>query len=306
MGRKKSDWTPPPLVEEYEHHLNQVCGASRSTRYTYIRLLRDFFEFQCISATSGIRILEPFHLVSFIRQKAKRYKPKTVKLICSALRSWLQFLHFKGLCEERLIHAIPSMLNWKLQDIPQGLSDNHLSAILSCIDKSTGYGLRDYAVILCMVRLGLRSQEVASLTFNDIDWRKGVLRIPTTKSRCAALMPLPNDVGEAIAAYLEKERPSSEVKQVFVCHRKAIGSPITRSAIAGAVKRAFRSAGITSGPQGTHIFRRTLAIQMIRSGARLKEIADVLRHKNLNTTTIYAKVDLAALRRVVLPWKGVQ
>ena len=306
MGRKKSDWTPPPLVEEYEHHLDQVCGASQGTRSTYIRFLRDFFELQCISAKPGIRTLQPFQIIDFIRQKTKRYKPKTVKLICSALRSWFQFLHFKGLCEERLIHAIPSILNWKLQEVPQGLSDSHLSAILSCIDKSTGYGLRDYAMILCMARLGLRSKEVAALTFNDIDWRKGVLRISTTKSRCAALMPLPNDVGEAIAAYLEKERPSSEVKQVFVSHRGAIGSPITRSAIAGAVKRAFRSADIVSGPQGTHIFRRTLAIQLIRSGARLKEIADVLRHKSLNTTKIYAKVDLAALRRVVLPWKGVK
>jgi site-specific recombinase XerD len=229
-----------------------------------------------------------------------------MKTVRTALRSFFQFLRTEGICDDRLEAAIPAVANWRLSTIPRCLSDEQLNQLLAAPVPSSPCGYRDRAMVLCLSTLGLRPGEVADLHLEDLDWRSGTVHLRTRKTRRGAVLPLPNDAGRAIVDYLRKERPETNERRVFVQHLgRRTGEPISSNAVSAAAVRALRRAGVESPLAGAYVFRHTMASRMVRRGMSLKEVADFLGHRCLDTTTIYAKLDLPALYEVALPWPEV-
>jgi site-specific recombinase XerD len=227
---------------------------------------------------------------------------KTVKLFISALRSFLRYARYRGYILQYLEDGILPLADWSKRAIPRAISRQHIRQVLTHCDRRRGIGRRDYAILLLFARLGLRAGEVTSLTLDDIDWNVGSLQVRGKGS--AGQLPLPKDVGQAIADYLQRGRPRSTCREVFLRSRApAIGFK-TSVAVVGVVARALRRAGIASPSKGSHQFRHALASELLRHGASLGEIGELLRHRNVQTTTIYAKVDLPALRTLAQPWMG--
>ncbi|MEW6737823.1 MAG: site-specific integrase [Acidobacteriota bacterium] len=175
--------------------------------------------------------------------------------------------------------------------------------VLDSCDQQTAIGHRDYAILLLLARLGLRAGEVSSLSLNDIDWQAGIITVHG-KGNHLAQLPLPKDVGEAIVAYLQNGRPQTTSRALFIRGRAPIRGFKNQTSVSSVVEYALNRAGIDSPHKGAHIFRHTLATQMLRQGASLPEIGDLLRHRSIEVTTIYAKVDLVSLRKLALPWPG--
>ena len=178
--------------------------------------------------------------------------------------------------------------------------------MLASFDPSTPCGQRDQAIVQCLATLGLRPGEVADLCLDDIDWRVGTLQIRTRKNRRGAVLPLPRGVGQALVAYLSGERPATDERRVFVVHLgDRRGKPLSSPAVSRIATLAVRRAGVDAPHASAYVFRHTAASRMVRAGASLKEVADVLGHRSLDSTTIYAKLDLPRLREVALPWPEV-
>jgi integrase/recombinase XerD len=209
-----------------------------------------------------------------------------------------------GRGDERLVQAVPRIPLWRLASIPRVLTDDQVRAVLASFDRSTATGLRDHAMVTCLAALGLRACEVAALRIEDFDWRAGTITVPATKTRRADLLPLPAPVARAVLAYLIRGRPKSSTRRVFVRHVAPVGTAAGPSIVRLAVRYACARAGLDSRLAGPHVFRHTVATRLLRTGATIKEVADVLRHRSIDTVAIYAKVDLPTLCSVVLPWPG--
>jgi integrase len=184
------------------------------------------------------------------------------------------------------------------------MSDQQLRSFLESFDRSTPVGRRDYAMARCQADLGLRVGEVATLTLDDIDWRKGTIRIAGGKTRCGRVLPLPDPLGRAIADYLRRGRSVTTCRQLFTRRTLPAGSPVSRALIGSVIGRAVAKIQGCANWKGTHVLRHTAATRMYRRGASLKAIADVLGHRCLDTTAIYTKVDQVRLAAVALPWPG--
>ena len=225
----------------------------------------------------------------------------------TALRSFFRFLQMKGICGEELVKAIPAVAGWKLSQIPKYLMKEQLAELLASFRRTKAGGVRDYAIALCLARLGLRRNEVAHLSLDDIDWRSGIIKISGGKDRRAAELPLPRDVGEAIVDYLRNGRTHTKERQIFIRHYPPIGALLSEAAIGAAIRRGFNRSGLKVPSHGTHILRHTVATHMVQQGVSIKGVADILRHRSIDTTVIYAKVNLPMLFEVALPWpkKGV-
>jgi site-specific recombinase XerD len=212
-------------------------------------------------------------------------------------------LRVEGLCDERLELAVPRVAHWRLSTLPRYLSDAQLARLLASLDASTACGRRDRAIVLCLASLGLRPGELANLRLEDIDWRAGCVLLRERKTRQGAVVPLPRDAGRAIVAYLREERPA---RTSAACSCSTLGAgrgrPLSGNTISAVVVRALDRAGVRSPLAGAYGLRHTVASRLVRRGASLKEVADFLGHRSLDTTAIYAKLDLAALREVALPW----
>jgi site-specific recombinase XerD len=229
-----------------------------------------------------------------------------MKTVRTALRSFFRFLRVEGLADERLEAAIPTVAYWRLSTLPRCLRDDQLEQVLASWDATTPCGHRDRAIVVCLATLGLRPGEVADLCLEDLDWRAGTIHLRTRKTRRGAVLPLPREAGRAIVAYLRHERPTTDERRVFVQHLGSRrGTPISSTAVSEVVARALRRAHVDAPRAGAYLFRHTLASRLVRKGASLKEVADFLGHRSLDTTTIYAKLDLPALREVALPWPEV-
>ncbi len=250
--------------------------------------------------------LSPSDVMEFIVSLRGRFSPRSIKTVRTALRSFFRYLRVEGLGDERLEAAIPTVAHWRLSTLPRYLSDQQVKLLLASFDTSTPFGRRDRAIVLCLATLGLRPREVAELRLEDIDWRRSTVRLRTRKTRRGAVLPLPRSAGRATVAYLRGVRPTTEERRVFVqylgSHR---GEPISSNAVSAVVVRALRRAGIETPLAGAYVLRHTVASRMVRRGASLKEVADFLGHRCLDSATIYAKLDLPALREVALPWPEV-
>jgi integrase/recombinase XerD len=244
--------------------------------------------------------ISPSDISSFILCEARRWSIGTAKRTVTALRSLLRYLHLQGAISVDLSAAVPAVAGYRLAGLPKALDPDQVKGLLRSVDRRTPLGRRDYAVLLLMVRLGLRACEVAALDLEDVHWGQGEMTIRGKGGRQDTL-PLPQDVGQALADYLRRARPSTTCRGLFLSavapHRR-----ITLSAVKGTVRRAGKRIGLAR--LGTHRLRHTAATRMLQGGASLPEIAQVLRHRSLATTVIYAKVDRESLRPLCRPWPG--
>lgn len=301
---------PPvtPIDEEvtaFEAYLVETCGVALQTRIYRKRYVREFLQRNFGKRPVEPRLLSPRDVMSFISLRARGCKPGTAKVIASSVRSYLRFVAVRGAGGWELTHAVPTIPAWRLSSIPAHLSADEVRSLLASFDRSTAAGSRDYAVALCLADLGLRTGEVAGLSLDSIDWRNGVVAIAAGKSRRERRLPIPRRVGEAIAAYLEAGRPSSTCRSLFLRHTVPAGTPVTTHIVRGIIRRACARTGLLPPRAGPHALRHTAATRMVNRGATLGEIADLLGHASVESTAIYAKVDLATLNRVAIPWPGV-
>ncbi|MFC1708000.1 site-specific integrase [Planctomycetota bacterium] len=298
VGEKR---TIGSVLDGYACHLRDTCGLSEKTIRERLRYTRNFLRARFGTAPVEPAALSAIDVLRFIGDVAGRWKPATTKCAASSLRSFLRFLVLKGLVGEGLVSAVPTVPVRRLTDLPTSLSDEELKRLLDSFDRSTPTGLRDYAMAMCMARLGLRADDVSHLSLDEIDWRAGVIRFPSKKTRRTSLLPLTQEVGQAIVAYLRRRPADGTTRSVFVRHRKPLGGRISGKTIGSAIRSGLKRAGVQTSP---HALRHTAATQMLQKGATLKEIADVLRHRSIDTTAIYAKVDVQKLAEVAMPWPG--
>jgi site-specific recombinase XerD len=243
--------------------------------------------------------LSPADVLAFLLVETGRRSRKSAKLLVSALRSLLGFWHVQGLIARPLAGAVPSVAGWRLQGLPRALDAGQVRALLDSCDRASVGGIRDLAILTMLVRLGMRSGEVAALTLDDVDWRAGELVVRGKGQRLERL-PLPGDVGEALAVYLRDGRPPGLASREVFVRIKAPLRALTTGGVTQVVVSASKRAGI--GEVTAHRLRHTAATELLRQGAGLQEIAELLRHRSLLTTAIYAKVDRERLRELARPW----
>ena len=248
--------------------------------------------------------IHPRDVVEFVVNLTGCYRPRTVELAASSLRSFFRFLRTEGLRDDRLEDAVP-MVPHRPTGLVRHLDPERFEQLIASLDSSSPRGLRDRAIILCMARLALRASEVVQLRLEDVDWRNATVRVRARKTGHGALLPLPGEVGAALAGYLQHARPDTRARQVFVLHWLRVGAPISSSIVGRAVDNALRRAGIEAPMRGANLLRHSLATDLLDRGASMREIADLFGHSSLATTRIYASVDVAALREVALPWPQV-
>jgi site-specific recombinase XerD len=236
-------------------------------------------------------------------QQARRYSPARAQLLATALRSFFRFLLQCGVIATDLAQAVPTVPNWRLSSLPRFMKAEDVGCLLQSCDRRTPKGQRNHAILLLLARLGLRAGEVAALTLDDLDWDAGELLVRGKGARYDRL-PLPHEVGEALAVYLRHGRPPNATRQVFVRMRAPRRGFTNGRAVTTIVARALLRAGLNPALKGAHLLRHSLATQLLHNGASLTEISELLRHQDIETTRIYAKVDQETLHALALPWPG--
>jgi integrase/recombinase XerD len=305
-GEKRSVRRLTPVehhAQEFERYLIEVRALARPTITNYLPFVRSFLEERFGNEPVTLSRLCAGDVVRFVQRQAPRLHLKRAKLMTTALRSFLRYTRYLGEVTLDLATAVPIVANWSMTSIPRAICADHVRQLLASIDRRTGVGRRDYAVLLLLARLGLRSSEVAFLELDDIDWKTGRLYV-RGKGAQRLELPLPTDVGTAIVAYLRRGRPLSTSRRVFLRAKAPIRGFLGASGVGSIVRHSLERAGIDAPTTGAHQFRHGLACEMLRRGAALGEIGELLGHRHPQTTKIYAKVDLEALRTLALPWPG--
>ena len=290
------------LLERFREYLLVERGVTAGTARGYIDCVRPFVASR-VSEDGELALagLTPQDVLGFVLADCQRRPRRSAKLMVTGLRSLLVFLHVEGLVERPLAEVVPSVAFWRLQGLPRGLDADQVRALIASCDPGTANGRRDRAILLLLVRLGMRRGEVARLRLDDIDWRAGELLVRGKGSRVERL-PLPSDVGEALAAYLRDGCPRDAVTREVFMRVRAPRAALTSPGITQVAVSASKRAGI--GEVTAHRLRHTAASELLRQGAPLVEIGQLLRHRTELTTTIYAKVDRERLRELALPWPG--
>jgi site-specific recombinase XerD len=302
----EADHNPSPVEQHvlaYEQYLQDARGLSRQTIINYRPVVRDLLNFRLSDGEVSLTQLRAVDVTNFVQKRISRLNMRRAKIMTTALRSFLSYARYCGDITSDLAAAVPIVANWSLSSIPRAIGRDEVARLLASIDRDTPVGCRDYAMILALARLGLRSSELVSLELDDIDWVAGKIRVRGKNGQRNDL-PLPADVGEAVADYLRKSRPRNANRRVFLRDKAPIRGFKGPSGLGSIIRRSLRRAGIDSPTKGTHQFRHSLASEMLRGGASLGEIGQVLGHRHVQTTAIYAKVDLDALRTLALPWPG--
>lgn len=290
------------LLERYRGYLLGERGLAPGTVRGYVDVVRPFLE-ERLDARGGLDLeaLTPAEVLDFVLCECRQRPPKSGKRLVGSLRSLLSFLHVEGLVARPLAPVVPSVAGWRLQGLPRGLEPKQVRLLLSSCDRSTAVGRRDFAIVTMLVRLGMRRAEVAGLGLDDIDWRAGEIVVHGKGGRVERL-PLPVDVGEAIVAYLRDGRPASAPDRAVFVRAKAPRRALSPGGVTQVVVSASRRAGI--GEVTAHRLRHTAATELLRHGAPMSEIGQLLGHSSELTTTIYAKVDRERLRELARPWPG--
>jgi integrase/recombinase XerD len=289
------------LRRQYADHLEKERGLAAVTVAGYWPYIRRFVVERFGDGPIDVQELAPDDIARFLLRHARSGSPKVAKLMVTALRSFCRFLFQHGQTKSDLARAIPTVPEWRLAEVPKYLKPEEVERVVHACQGDTAVARRDRAIILLLARLGLRASEVIALELDDIDWRAGVLKV-RGKGRTHDCLPLPADVGEAMANYLRHHRPPCTTPRLFIrtkAPHRGFANPSSLSTIVG---RALKRAGLRPDFTGAHVLRHSLATGMLRSGASLDEIGEVLRHRAPNTTEIYAKVDVRSLRSLALPW----
>lgn len=298
---------PPPVVqcerdqswvEAFARHLREGRGCPETTVANYClpvrRLLREVKE---------PRRLTSADIVRFFQVYVDRHGRAAAASATSGVKAFVRFLRLRGEITSDLSIAVPKVAGWAQARLPRCLSAGELQRVLDAQGKETAKERRDHAIILLLARLGLRSCEVAALRLEDVDWDAGSLLIRSAKSDRSIHLPLPADVARALARYLKTARTPCRCREVFLRFMAPAGG-ITRIAVGGVARSAFLRAGLKGASLGAHTFRHGLASELLRHGASLPQIGRVLRHRDVSTTAIYAKVDMKALRPLAMAWPG--
>jgi integrase len=284
------------VLQRFDEHLLQARGLAASTRRRRLKIIESLI-LRTSSATPSASELR-----QFIALELARVSPASGASLAGALRSYLRFRAFEGDLVDPLLPVIASPAHWRLAPLPQTLSVSELDRLLDAFPPNLPSRLRAFAIVRCLVDLGLRSSEAINLNLDDIDWGAGTLCVAHGKSRHADVLPLPESTGRAIAEYLRSERPATTSRRVFVRHVAPVDHPVGADVVRNTVRAAYLRAGLPH--TRVHILRHTLASRLLATGGTLKEVADVLRHRELDTSMIYAKVDRSRLVAVAMPWPG--
>jgi integrase/recombinase XerD len=290
------------MLAQFSAWLAGERGLSEATVGCYAKQARKFLEYLPGPLDAALRQLDAGQVTSFMVGYCQGRNPESAKAMVTAVRALLRFLHVTGHVPVPLAAAVPAVAGWRLASLPRGLDAAVVARVLASCDRGTVTGRRDLAILTMLARLGLRGAEVAALELADVDWRGGEVAIRGKGGRIERL-PLPADVGEAIAAYLMAGRPRCGAPTVF-CTVRAPYRRLSPAAIRGIMAQACRRAGLPRA--GAHRLRHSLATEMLRAGASLPEVGQVLRHRSQLATSVYAKVDENALRVLARPWPGSQ
>jgi site-specific recombinase XerD len=292
------------VVEEYDAYLQKERVLSEATRRTYEPLALQFLRRRFGSGPVDLSRLRPSDAINYVPQHVKALSSTRAQLMRTAIRSFLQFARYRGDLALDLAAFVPSVASWSLSTLPKSLPLEQVEQVLALCPRRTAVGRRAYAVLLLLARLGLRAGEVVRLTLDDIEWETSRITIHGKMNRVDQL-PLPADVGKALAAYLKHDRPRAlTTRRLFVRIRAPHSGFKGSGSVDHIVTQALARAGINSPRKGAHQLRHSLACKMLRQGRSLHEIGEILRHRSPDTTAIYAKVDLLGLRPLALPWPG--
>lgn len=289
-------------LQRFDSHMVHARGLAETTRIRRLCVVRALLRFRAADDPDVMATPSADELRRFIRQELSRISPASASSLAGALRAYLRFLALSGVGVDHLLPVIASPAHWRLAPLPQTLSPSEVARLLDAFTPELPSHLRGYAMVRCLVDLGLREREVVSLELDDIDWEAGTLRIRKGKSLRVDVLPLPQTTGRAIAAYLRSERPTTVNRHVFVRHVAPVDEPIRPDVVRNTVRLAYRRCGLPY--TRVHILRHTLASRLLETGGTLKEVADMLRHRDLDTSMIYAKVDIGRLAAVAMPWPG--
>jgi len=303
LGQAPPPSPPQPTgpVEEvllrFRHYLVEERGLKAASATVYVDAVRPFLESRLTSQGLQLADLDTDGVAGFVLAQERG----SAKQMVSRLRSLLGFLHVEGMIPRPLACAVPAVARWRLSSLPKGISYPEVKRLLAACDRRTAMGRRDFAILTMLVRLGLRPAEVASLRLGDIDWHRGEIAISGKGPRLERL-PMPVDVGEAIAAYLHRGRPRSAQDESVFVRAFAPHRALAACAVSAIAMRASKRAGI----RHVHAcrLRHTAASELLAAGASLQEVGQVLRHRHPETTAIYAKVNREALRTIARPWAG--
>ena len=293
------------VLQEYRSHLREDRGLTPATIEVYAGYVRRFLTDISGEGELHLASVHAGQIVDYIRRKAPQDRTfASAKDIVTALRSFFRFARYRDYVHTDLAAAVPSVAGWSMASIPRAMPADCVRVLLNASKEwRTPAGLRNRAILLLLARLGLRAGEIIRLELGDIDWSEGCLSVHG-KGRVERPLPLPHEVGQAIAAYLERGRPEASCRRVFLRSRAPFDGLRSSSDIGQVVRRAIGRAGIELASTGSHQLRHALAVDMLRQGAPLTDIGQVLRHRSPEATRRYAKVDLKALREVALPWPG--
>lgn len=295
-----------PIAEElsrYDAHMRDARGLSAATRVGRLRIVQRLLLAKFAGRPLKFQALSPDDVRRFIAEQLElRNTTSNAITINGALRGYLRWRSSCGDAVQPLLGVIISPPNWSLASLPRALTPEQVERILNSFTGALRSPKRGYAIVRLALDLGLRTAEINRLRLDDIDWRRGTVTLKRTKSKRQDVLPLPVATGRALEDYIRHERPASRNRAVFVRHLAPHDQAVGTAAIRSVVRRAFRRAGIPHGR--THALRHTLACRLVNSGSPIKEVADVLRHRSLNTSLIYTKLNLGALTEVALPWPG--
>lgn len=295
-----------PVDEElrrYDAYMDHVRGLAPKTRETALRILGRLLTARFGDEAIDIAALEPDQVRDFFAQQAKLYsKLASAGTVIASLRGYFRYRVSLGDAVQGLIGVLSYPANWQLSSLPKTLTPEEVEQLVNSLGKQGRSLRRADAIVRCALDLGLRSGEIAHISLDDIDWRAGTITLRHTKGRRDDVLPLPATTGAAIVAYLEQERPKTRNRAVFVRHQTPRGETVGPDLVRKAIRQAFAHAGLPY--TRSHLLRHSMANRLLAGGASLKEVADVLRHRSLNTTMIYAKLDSRNLAEVALAWPG--
>lgn len=300
VPQEKTQEVPPASVVEFSDWMLRHRGISPRTVARYERVLVSPLPIlgsdPALYNAAGIR--------QALENKASCYSPATAKDFATVLRAYLRFLASQGRCQAGLDAAVPTFPQWKLAALPRYLVAQDIERVIASCDEDTRCGVRNRAILLLLARLGLRAGDIVNMRLQDVDWNEGTLRVHG-KGRREVRLPLPQDAGEALLAYLEQARPPVAIDRIFLCVPAPYRAFHSSVVVSGIVQSALVRAHIANPPsRGANLLRHSAATSMLRAGATLDAVSTVLRHRSLDTTAHYAKVDIAMLRPIAQPWPG--
>src|SRR6266571_7369519 len=290
------------LLTAFHHWTQQQRGTCDATLYHYGLAIRELLT--CLGDDPGR--FDAQSLRKFVLERSQKLGWSAAKNCATATRMFLRFLIAVGKCPAGLDASIPALAHWRLSSLPRYLQSDEVEHVIASCDRASPVGRRDHAILLLLARCALRAGDIVQLRLGDIDWEQAWIRV-SGKSRCQTLLPLTQEVGDALVAYLQNGRRAWGTDRLFTRARPPCRGFATHSAVSLIVRGAMRRAGITSANRGAaHILRHSAATSMLRQGASLQEIGTVLRHRAIQTTEIYAKVDVTALSLIAQPWPEVE